>query len=390
MHTLLKSHSIAPANDYLSFNSESGKDRVSANLRRKLLFRHYCNFDWNEGGAAGPIKFLDRDSIEYALCQAAHHDRNEERMARLCLDRGMALVDKNDGGIYQFASGPDWHRCRYSKSIAAQAGSLRLYSLAYSLLGEHAYLTTARKIFSYIKRELLTEAGVFRPVLIPAMVDAARNRELPVFIIRDNGWLLEALGSYYEFCGDRAALDTVREVMDNLVSGEHRVVDVLLNDSKGQFELIDKLSMARACLQTYRTGAQHSLLEKCESLAKGIASEHTHPAGGFCATPFRANGGKADRQLDENICAARFFNLLHHNVGDGQYLELARHGLRYLARPEVALARPEESGILLLEEELTTTPVKVTILGESSNDKANKLHQQALRAFGWYKVIHRQ
>ena len=390
MHTLLKSHSIAPAKDYLSFNSECGKDRISANLRRKLLFRHYCNFDWNEGGAAGPIKFLDRDSIEYALCQAAHHDRNEERMARLCLDRGMALIDKNDGGIYQFASGPDWSRCRYSKSVAAQAGSLRLYSLAYALLGEHAYLVTARRIFSYIRRELLTDAGVFRPVLIPAMVDAMPHRESLFYKIRDNGWLLEALGAYYEFCGDRAALDTSTTVMDTLLSGEHRVIDTLLNDAEGRFELMDKLSMARACLQTYRTSAQHSLLEKCELRAKDIASEHTHPAGGFSARAFHGNTGKADRQLDENICAARFFNLLHHNAGDVKYLELARHGLRYLARPEVALARPEESGILLLEEELTTTPVKVTILGESADTKANKLHQQALRTFGWYKVIHRQ
>ena len=276
MHTLLKSQSQAPSRNESLIRTESGKDHLSANLRRKLLFRHYSNFDWYEGGSNGPIKYLDRDSIEYALCQAAHHDRNEERMAKLYLNRGMSLVD-DDGGIFQFASGPDWKRCRYSKSVASQAGSLRLYSLAYAQSGEHDYLLTARRIFSYIRNELLTSACLFRSVSIPMMADknksSNKTRGLP-FRIRDNGWLLEALSTYYEFCGDKAALNIAEEVLARLLPENNDLVRALLEDNTRKDTLADKLALARACLQLYRTNSQKKLLEVCMLLANDIGEHH--------------------------------------------------------------------------------------------------------------------
>ena len=93
-------------------------------------------------------------------------------------------------------------------------------------------------------------------------------------------------------------------------------------------------------------------------------------------------------QIDENICASRFFNLLHYYTDKTEYLEMARHGLSYLAIPQVATSRMEEAGILLLDEELSTTPLKIVIVGDKNDRKADKLFQTALRTFGWYKVVH--
>ena len=40
--------------------------KLACDLKRKLLFRHIQSFDWEHGGLLSPVKFLDRDSIEYS------------------------------------------------------------------------------------------------------------------------------------------------------------------------------------------------------------------------------------------------------------------------------------------------------------------------------------
>ncbi len=126
MHTLLKSQSEDPmSNVVLADNVGTPsvtKTGISSRLRQKLLYMHVSSFDWEQGGLRTAIKFLDRDSIEYSLTQAALHDKNEERMARLSLMNGMGLLDPARGGIYQFATQNCWHQSHYSKTMAAQAG----------------------------------------------------------------------------------------------------------------------------------------------------------------------------------------------------------------------------------------------------------------------------
>ena len=108
MHTLLKSHSEDPISNFeladTSGTTSLAKVGISPRLRQKLLYMHISSFDWKEGGLKTALKFLDRDSIEYSLCQAAQHDKNEKRMARLSLSKGMNLQDPEDGGIFQFAT----------------------------------------------------------------------------------------------------------------------------------------------------------------------------------------------------------------------------------------------------------------------------------------------
>ena len=62
---------------------------------------HMQSFDWKRGGLLSPIKFIDRDSVEYSLMIAADGDKNEKRMAKLTLDNAMSLIDPVWGGVYQ-------------------------------------------------------------------------------------------------------------------------------------------------------------------------------------------------------------------------------------------------------------------------------------------------
>ncbi len=398
MHTLLKTQASDPlANKIFADQQQSStqhKKAISPLLRKKLLCMHITSFDWQHGGLKTPVKFLDRDSIEFSLCQSALHDKNEERMARLSLNRGMALLDYTQGGIYQFATQNGWNDCHYSKTIAAQAGSLRLYSLAFALFREHDYLKTTRHICDFLQHKLHSKEGYFRSMPDDNVVDLNNYQNDIVqnnhrIRTRDNGWVCEALASCYEFTAELSALQMAKAAMSWLLhnrsadSGGYQSFE----HATAARQLSDNLAVARAALQLYRVSADREHLSLAENSADYILSNFYHEQGGFNSD----NSSASDtRQIDENICLSRFLNLLHHYTDRQDYLTMARHGLGYLATPAIATSRIEEAGILLLDEELNSSPVKITILANPGDRKARKLTDNALRCFGWYKVIHQQ
>ncbi len=397
MHTLLKTHSEDPNSNLVlaeKFERPSiSTTGISPRLRQKLLCMHVSSFDWEQGGLQTPIKFLDRDSIEYSLTQAALYDKNEERMASLSLTNGMNLVDPVNGGIYQFATQNCWHQCHYSKSMAAQAGSLRLYALAYSLMKEHAFLKTARNICSYMRDVLMTPEGAFYSIATNSVVHIDKSRrkregDINAVYTHENGWAIEALATLYEFSGEGLALEMAKRAAEWILA-EHAIYKGgFMSDfnHKEALRLSDNLAMARAFLQLYRATADVRYLELADETASFIRSEFLNSEGGFYTYSKHSSNTNA-MQIDENICVSRFFNLLAYYIDKSMYLDMARHGLSYLAIPQVATSCMEEAGILLLDEELSSTPLKIIIVGDKSDRKAGKLHQTALRSFGWYKVI---
>ncbi len=355
---------------------------------------HVSSFDWEQGGLKTPIKFLDRDSIEYSLTQAALHNKNEERMARLSLINGMGLLDPDQGGIYQFATQNCRHQCHYSKSMAAQAGSLRLYSLAYALLREHDFLATARNICDYLHDVLLTPAGVFQSVPTDTVVHMDKykfsmNDNNSRIHIHENAWAIEALATFYEFSGEPGALEMATGAADRLLS-EPVPDNSGVKYAQAELRLRDKLAIARAFLQLYRVTGERRYLQLADDTAGFICSQFINARGGFNTCTGNTDDNKHAPQIDENICTSRFLNLLYYYTDKINYLEMARHGLRYLAIPQVATSRMEEAGILLLDEELSGTPLKIPMTGDKNDPRVAKLHQAALRSFGWYKVLHHQ
>ena len=80
MHALLKSTNEKPIPIDKKIQL---KDQVNPSLsnecRRRLRYMHMKNFDWEYGGILSPIKFIDRDSVEYSLMMAADGDNNEKK-----------------------------------------------------------------------------------------------------------------------------------------------------------------------------------------------------------------------------------------------------------------------------------------------------------------------
>jgi uncharacterized protein len=398
MHTLLKTLSEDPSSNLIfsdQFDHTSlSKTGLSPRLRQKLLCMHVSSFDWERGGLLSPIKFLDRDSIEYSLVQAAAHDKNEERMARLSLNKGLGLIDDNDGGIYQFATQNSWHLNHFSKTMAAQAGSLRLYALAYSLLKEHKYLKAARHICDYLHTSLLTPEGAFRSNPNDTIVYLEKSKTInettkTEIKTHENAWAIEALATFHEFCGDSSALVMARQVSEWVIT--NRSIDeggFRSSDNKNySLCLADNLAMARALLQMYRATTELRYLHLADETASFICTNFSNSEGGF-STQMSAKSKYSNKpQIDENICTSRFLNLIHYYTDKNEYLDMARHGLAYLSIPQIATSRMEEAGILLLDEELAKTPLKINIIGDKNDSKIAKLFRSAQRSYGWYKVI---
>ena len=378
---------------------------ITNRLRRRLLYMHVTSYDWAHGGLCGAIKFIDRDSVEYSLAQTANHDRNERRMARQTLINAMALIDPVWGGAWQYSTGSCWTSPHHGKPMSAQGGTLRIYSLAYGLMREHAFLIAARRIRDYLKNFLQSPCGAFYAgqAGAPNGINPsdyfnlsheeriqhgypAIDRRL---LSRENGWAVEALATFYESTGERSALIMAQQAAAWLLEscrlpngGYRRSPDV--NNIPC---LSDTLAGARAMLQLYRVTADRHYLESTLETAEFIKDNFRHPEGGFTAETFRGKVTGQPLQIDENISATRFFNLLSHYSGDLCHMRLARHGFSHLVRPEIATARMEEAGILLADEELASEPVRIFIIGAKSDPAAQRLHDTALRAYGWYKVI---
>ncbi|MCB1627668.1 MAG: hypothetical protein KDI48_08045, partial [Xanthomonadales bacterium] len=80
-------------------------------------------------------------------------------------------------------------------------------------------------------------------------------------------------------------------------------------------------------------------------------------------------------------------NLLARYNGNAAHQALAAHGLAYLARPEIALSRSTDAGILLADAEIAGEPLHLTIRGPKVDPAAGVLFDAALRIPAAYKRL---
>ncbi|MEE8321268.1 MAG: hypothetical protein V3R68_05445 [Gammaproteobacteria bacterium] len=366
---------------------------------------HICSFDWVNGGLKTPVKFLDRDSTEYSLTQAADYNRSEERMARMTLEKTFALLDPVWGGAYQYSTQGQWNIPHFRKTMASQSGHLRLYALAYSLWKQDRYIASGLLIKDYLKRFLTSPKGAFytgqndcidgmESTRFFSLDDQQRIKAgMPDIdkriLTRENGWAIEALATFYEFTGNKDALSRARIAADWIYSHRFLAEGGYRHDGtdNNASYLADTLAMGRAMLQLYRVTTEDKWLRNAINAADYISQVFKQRTGGYINTVCSNHHQRPVLQIDDNISVTRFFNLLSFYSGKEKYRDHARHGLCYLSIPQVATARLEEAGILLIDHELSETPLEITIHGDKADPDANALFQIALREFGWYKLI---
>ena len=95
-------------------------------------------------------KYLDWDSVEYAMSVAWQGDAGAAQMARQTLTAQLNLLDPAWGGVYQYSTGGDWKHPHFGKIMAMQAGNLRIYAEGWRQFHDPAYLHAAQEIHRFL------------------------------------------------------------------------------------------------------------------------------------------------------------------------------------------------------------------------------------------------
>jgi hypothetical protein len=385
-------------------NSPLLPDDVRRTLKKGFVDSH----DFKLGGLRQQQKFMDRDSVEYALMLARNGDQQARKMAAQTLAGSLNLIDPVWGGVYQYSTDGDWKHPHYEKIMFVQAEHMRLYSLAALALDDRRYLDAAKKIYDYTSGFLLAPDGAFYVSQDADLVrgrhsedyfalsDAGRRgRGMPAIdthlYARENGWMIQGLAAYFAAGGDaevlRRAVTAARWALAEraLAPGGFRHDET---DAAGPY-LEDTLAMGRGFLALYQVTGEREWLRHAENAEHFIHARFAGAAGYDTAA---ATGGMlAPRpQTDENIMMARFANLLARYTGSNEYRAHADLAMRFLVTREVALKRRSEAGILIADAELASSPAHLTVVGAKSDPAAQALfakaqgHPQGYKRVEWW------
>src|SRR5580704_6950920 len=357
---------------------------LAAPLREKLTSNYFAGYDSKFGSWGTDQKFLDWDSVEYAML-LARRDQNKqaETMARQTLDQQLHLLDPAWGGVYQYSTDGDWNSPHFEKIMQMQAENLRIYSLAYVQFQDSKYLHAAQEIRRFLKTFLTSPDGAFytsqdadvieghHSADYFALDDAHRRAQgIPRvdkhIYARENGWAINALVALYASTGDAAVLDdalrATRWTIANrsLPGGGFRHGTT---DANGPY-LGDNIAMERAYLALYGATADRQWLTRAEAAMKFIDANFKDPQG----AGYNSSKSATDRaasphpQRDENIDVVRAANFLFHITANDADKKIAERAMRYVAADPIVFRLPA-AGPLLADYELSSEPLHLTIVG---------------------------
>lgn len=411
---------------------KAAKSLLPAALYDDLLARHVKGFDTKNGAWGFEQKFLDWDSVEFALESGADGDKSAMERARKTLNGQLNLIDPAFGGVYQYSTDGDWRHPHFEKIMQMQAENLRIYALGYLLFRDVKYLNAARLIEGFLAEFLTSPEGAFYTsqdadlvqgehsgdyfkLSRPDRLKAGLPRIDKHIYARENGWAINALTSLYAVTGEDKYLDRarkatawieahrslpgggfshdqpgeqgrIREQGRSREQGENAASHVESALQQGGGEpgpyLGDTLAMGRAYLGLYGVTGDRQWLKKAQGAADFIA-KHFQVSGepGFITAENKVGQViKSAPLLDENVMMARFANLLFNYTGNAAYKDLAGSALTYLAKPEVAAKRRIlVAGILLADREMAQAPPHITIVGAKSDAQAKQIFLAALK-----------
>jgi uncharacterized protein len=375
--------------------------------RAKLEKDYVDGYDTRQGSWGFDQKYLDWDSVEYAMDLAARGDARAEGMAKQTLGAQLQLLDPVWGGVYQYSTDGVWTKPHFEKIMSMQAENLRVYALAYGQWHDPKYLHAAESIQQFLETFLTSPDGTFYVSQDADVVEgqhsaeyfalddkARRKRGVPRVdthvYARENGWAITALAALYGVTADPKTLEKVTRAADwitqhrRLAGGgfHHGVKDVA-----GPF-LGDSVSMTRAYLALYGVTGDRRWLHEAENTMQYI--QHTFPSqggAGFATSVVPAGRGFAPRpQRDENVAVARQANLLFHYTGDAKYKQISHAAMRYLAAGPVATRLPVAS-VLLADYEVERPPLHLTVVGHKDDPAAKALFVAAMQYPASYKRL---
>ena len=346
----------------------STSEKLDASVKKTLVERNVSSHDTKIGGLQIDQRYVDLDTIEWDLHLAAQGDKTAEKRVRRTLDAGVALIDPEFGGVYQYSTHADWKHPHFEKIMRSQWNNMRAYSLAAIQLKEKRYTAVAEKIGQYLLDFMRSKEGAFYGTQDADLTQEVKGQEyfalsraerlkkgLPRIdkhlYASSNGLAIEGLLLLYQASGKAVyynkAIEAMAWVLKNrrYADGGFRHNQV---DDAGPY-LSDTLFMGRALLQLYQSNGDPQVLALAGKAGTFINQWFRHPQAGLVSAVDNGTPVKPLPQIDQNIVAARFMLALYKHTGNQIHADLAKHILRYLNTPEIALQRLTEAGILLAD-----------------------------------------
>ncbi len=330
MYLRLKTHCPrGPATSRQGLNKEA----AAPLLRDELLRRHYAAFDWHHGGPPGAIKFIDLHQLELAAHLArAGDDRAVTMVQRYA--RGLEkLVCDPAGGAAHYATGLAWNTPGASRTLSGQAVAIQALATIGGLERSCAHVRVVAQLTRFVAAGYAPSASDMAQTFAPPHV-ASR--------ICEHAWYVTASGAFAELYDHRRlrtdALAGFEYLADKLCAREAE-----FRQRSGALSLADRVAIAGLAIR-FRgaSGGREFGQFARRALAEG-ASHHAHPDGGWVQT-YR-DGVPPD--LDSSIDLVRNADALRADTAPA-LARIAADGKRALFKPEFALARMPESGLLML------------------------------------------
>jgi len=384
---------------------------LGADKRADLKARFADSYDKANGGWGDVHKYIETDSMDWALLETERGNADAIAMARATLDAALNLIDPVWGGIYQYSDAVNWKSPHYEKIMWYQAQALRQYSVAHARFEDDRYLKGARSIYRYLTERLTSPDGAFFTsqdadvdraldgnafYAMPAEERAKLGRQPRIdtnIYARENGWAVSGLAAYYNLTNDPDVLEraerAARFILEKrrLPTGGFRHGE---SDRGGPF-LGDTLAMGQAALDLYASSGKREWLTVAGEAGDFIGATFLDKDGGFLtsATPESAKGAflKPTKTYDEQVLVARFANRLHRYIGKQSHRELAEHAGRYLASDAIITLPRPLPGVLIVDRELSEEPTHITIVGSKDHPRTRGLHAAARLLPAIYKRL---
>jgi uncharacterized protein YyaL (SSP411 family) len=384
---------------------------LTAQQKQVLSQRLEAAYDAEHGGWGNRHKFLQADALDYLLLNASTGDETARKHARQTLLNARAIIDPVWGGIFQYSDDGTWNSPHYEKIMSSQANAVRLYAIAYTILGDKEFRAAAAQIATYMLTHLKAPEGGFYPSqdadLSPeikgkqfyALNDQERRKLGEPRIdrnlyAREAGWAISALVALHEATGEEkwlaAAMDAARwAIAQRLIENggwRHDAEDV-----GGPF-MTTNLAMANATLDLYRVTADRMWLGLAQQAGDFMVDKlEDKTSGGFALAPVPAGAtgvmAQPVKHFDDNTNAVRFYNALAHYTGDERYATVAKRTMAWLAGTPAANRAAFWPGLLQADAELASPPLHMTVVGKKGDATAVALYREALTYPATYRRI---
>lgn len=370
------------------------------------------------GGFGTPQKYPYAAPVVFAIEHGL--DPLDADVLSRTLEGHARLLDRVDGGAYQYSLRGDWDHPHFERITIVQADVLLAFATHAHVTRDPRFLDDAARVESFLREVFRNEDGTFAssqdadldaetPGTTYFALDASARAALGVPRIDRapyadrNGRVIEALARLHVArlaCGVDAG-DALRLALDaaERIESTHREpsgafrhgpADTMAGDD-GLVHLADVAWMLRAELSLLEVTGEPTWRERAVRTARFLVAELRHENGGFAAHTIdpRAVGDLARRRrpLVENAVAARALlrlsRLIDHDLPEeaSAWRDVADAALAFDEGSLRARGRQIGELALALEERRGSYGV-ISVVGPAGDERTEALHRAALALAG--------